>query len=93
MGYPDAAERQTKTRLALAVNELLNARKLKQREIALLPGVPQPIVSSLKNYRLDQFSVERLIQFLTALNQDVEIMIRPRARKGGAGHISVLAVP
>ena len=55
LGYRDAAERQVKTRLALAVNELLKARKLKQREIALLLGVPQPKVSALKNYRLDQF--------------------------------------
>ncbi len=92
LGYADAAERQTKTRLALAVNELLKARKLKQREIATLLGVPQPKVSALKNYRLDQFSVERLMEFLTALNQDVEIMIRPRPDNGEAGHISVLAV-
>lgn len=28
LGYPDAPERQTKTRLALAVNELLKGRKL-----------------------------------------------------------------
>ena len=92
LGYPDASERQTKTRLALAVNELLKARKLKQREIAILLGVPQPKVSALKNYRLDQFSVERLMEFLTALNQDVEITIRPRANIGETGHISVLAV-
>ena len=92
LGYADAAERQIKTRLALAVNELLKARKLKQREIAILLGVLQPKVSALKNYRLDQFSVERLMEFLTALNQDVEIMIRPRANTREAGHISVLAV-
>lgn len=92
LGYADAAERQIKTRLALAVNELLKARKLKQREIAILLGVPQPKVSALKNYRFDQFSVERLMEFLTALNQDVEIMIRPRANTSGAGHISVLAL-
>ena len=92
LGYKDAAERQIKTRLALAVNELLTARKLKQREIALLLGVPQPKVSALKNYRLDQFSVERLLEFLTALNQDVEIMIRARPNTSEAGHISVLAV-
>jgi predicted XRE-type DNA-binding protein len=91
LGYADAAERQTKTRLALAVNELLKSRKLKQREIAALLGVPQPKVSALKNYRLDQFSVERLMAFLTALDQDVEIVIRPRADSSGAGHISVLA--
>ena len=92
LGYSDAAERQIKTRLALAVNELLKGRKLKQREIGTLLGVPQPKVSALKNYRLDQFSVERLMEFLTALNQDVEIMIRPRPNAGEAGHISVLAV-
>ncbi len=92
LGYKDAAERQTKTHLALAVNELLKARKLKQREIAHLLHVPQPKVSALKNYRLDQFSVERLMEFLTALDQDVEIMIRPRLATSGVGHISVLAV-
>ena len=82
---------QIKTRLALAVNDLLKERKLKQRAIAILFGVPQPKVSALKNYRLDQFSVERLMEFLTALNQDVEIIIRPR-NLAGAGQISVLAV-
>jgi predicted XRE-type DNA-binding protein len=92
LGYADAAERQTKARLALAVNELLKSRKLKQREIATLLAIPQPKVSALKNYRLDQFSVERLMEFLTSLDQDVEIIIRPRANSSEAGHISVLAV-
>ena len=92
LGYPDAAERQTKTHLALAVNTLLMARKLKQRETAELLHIPQPKVSALKNYKLDQFSVERLLAFLTALNQDVEILIRPRLATTGAGQISVSAV-
>ena len=97
LGYPDAAERQTKTRLALAVNELLESRKLKQREIALVLGIPQPKVSALRNYRLDVFSIERLMAFLTALDQDVDIIIRPRkksaksAKSAKTGHISVLA--
>ena len=91
LGFPDAAERQTKTRLAFAINELLNSRRLKQREAAELLGVPQPKVSAIKNYRLDNISVERLMEFLTALDQDVEISIRPRAKKGKGGRISVLA--
>ena len=91
LGYADAAERQTKTRLALAVNELLKGRKLKQREIAALLGIPQPKVSALKNYRLDNFSVERLMEFLTALDHNVEIMIRPRTNPKVAAHISVSA--
>ena len=42
LGYADSAERQTKTRLTLAVNELLKSRKLKQREIAELLVILQP---------------------------------------------------
>jgi predicted XRE-type DNA-binding protein len=61
LGYPDAAERQTKTRLALAVNDLLEAGKLEQREIAAVLGVTQPEASALKSYHLDQFSVGCLI--------------------------------
>ena len=92
LGFTDAGERQIKTRLALAVNELLKARRLKQREIAPLLGIPQPKVSALKHYRLEQFSVEKLLAFLTALDQDVEIMIRPRSSQHEVGRISVLAV-
>ena len=92
LGLPDAAERQTKTQLALAVNSLLTARQLKQRESAALLHIPQPKVSALKNYRLDQFSVERLLEFLTALNQDVQISIRPSQASSGTGHILVSSV-
>ena len=91
LGMPDAMERQTKTRLALALNDLLKERGLKQMETAKLLGVPQPKVSALANYRLDGFSVEKLMSFLTALNQDVEIMIRPRPQSG-IGSIAVLSV-
>nr|WP_314624215.1 helix-turn-helix transcriptional regulator [uncultured Noviherbaspirillum sp.] len=72
LGFQDAAERQVKTRLALAVNELLKVRKLKQRQIAEVLNIQQPKVSALKNYRLDQFSVERLMAFLTCLIQDID---------------------
>lgn len=46
LGFPEAVELQTKMRLALSVNELLKARKLKQREIATVLGVTQPGRSS-----------------------------------------------
>jgi predicted XRE-type DNA-binding protein len=91
LGFPDAVERQTKTRLAFAINELLDKRNLKQREAAELLGIPQPKISVIRNYRLDNISVERLMEFLVALDQDVEITIRPRAAKSKGGRISVLA--
>jgi predicted XRE-type DNA-binding protein len=92
LGLPEATERQTKTRLALSINEILKSRKLKQRDASSLLGIPQPKVSALKNYRLDNFSVERLMELLTVLDQDVEIMIRPHSGKDKGGHISVLEI-
>jgi predicted XRE-type DNA-binding protein len=92
LGLPDAVERQTKTRLAMQVNELLKVRRLKQVEAAGVLGVPQPKVSALANYRLDGFSVEKLMEFLTLLNQDVEILIRPARGSVATGHVSVHAV-
>ncbi|WP_220186607.1 XRE family transcriptional regulator [Oligella ureolytica] len=45
------------------VNNLIKARKLKQRETAEIIGIPQSKVSALKNYHLELFSVERLMVF------------------------------
>lgn len=90
LGLPDAADRQTKTRLAMAVNALLKERRLKQTDAATILRIPQPKVSVLANYRLDHFSVEKLMSFLNALEQDVEIVIRPS--RGPLGRTSVFAL-
>ena len=45
---------------------------------AKLLGVPQPKISALMNYRLDGFSVEKLMELPTSLDRDVGIVIRPR---------------
>jgi predicted XRE-type DNA-binding protein len=45
LGFPDAAERQAKLRLAFAVNEVLEARKMSQTDAAKMLGVSQPKVS------------------------------------------------
>jgi predicted XRE-type DNA-binding protein len=75
---PDAAELDTKARLAVKINALIAARRLTQVTAAARLKVSQPKISALKNYRLDGLSIERLINFLLALGQDVEIYVRPR---------------
>lgn len=89
LGLSDPAERQTKTRLAIAINRTIKDQALKQVDAARLLGVPQPKVSALVNYRLDGFSVERLMGFLVALGRDVEIVVRP-PRGGGPARVVVL---
>ena len=91
LGYADADERQTKLRLALAVNRVIARRKLTQAAAAAKLGVNQPKISALAHYKLDGFSVERLMIFLTALDQDVEITIKNKPRSRTAGRIAVVA--
>ena len=83
LGLRDAVELDTKVRLAVALNRLLTARHLTQVAAASRLSINQPKVSALRNYKLDGFSVERLMTFLTALGSDVEIRIRPRKRSAG----------
>jgi predicted XRE-type DNA-binding protein len=91
LGFPYAAERQTKVRLATAINEVLARRALSQAKAAELLKINQPKVSALSKYRLQGFSVERLMRFLTLLNQDVEIIIRSKPRSRRAGRMIVTA--
>ena len=91
LGYPDATERQTKLRLAYALNQVLEQRKLSQAEAAKVLGVTQPKVSALRHYKLAGFSVERLMTLLNALDQDVEIVISRKPRSRRAARISVVA--
>jgi predicted XRE-type DNA-binding protein len=91
LGYADAEERQTKLRLAHTVNGVIARRRLAQAAGAEKLGINQPKVSALANYKLDGFSVERLMTFLTALDQDMEIVIRKKPRSRAAERISVVA--
>jgi predicted XRE-type DNA-binding protein len=74
-----------------ALNQVLEARRLSQGAAAKVLGVTQPKVSALRHYKLAGFSVERLMNLLTAVDQDVEIVIRQKPRSRKAGRISVVA--
>jgi predicted XRE-type DNA-binding protein len=91
LGFPDAAEREAKLRLAYALNQVLDRRSLSQAEAAKVLAVTQPKVSALRHYKLAGFSVERLMNLLTALDQDVEIVIRRKPRSRKVARITVVA--
>lgn len=93
LGLPDPDERQLRVQLALRLNDLLQAEGLTQAAAAKRLGIAQPHVSELKNYKLSRFSSERLLHYITLLNRDVEIFIRPRAGSdsSGAGAVMVWA--
>jgi len=91
LGIPDAAELDIKVRLVVEIVRVIHARHLSQATAAHVLKINQPKVSALVNYKLDGFSVERLMTFLIALGQDVEIRIRPCGKSDPAPRIHVKA--
>jgi len=91
LGLPNAEEKHTKARLAVAINQILAGQELPQVAAARRLKINQPKISALANYRLDGFSVERLMHFLTALDRDVEIVIRRKPRSRRRARILVTA--
>lgn len=89
LGLHDAGEKQTRVRLAVAINQIIESRHLSQDAAARLLDINQPKISALVNYRLEGFSVERLMHFLNALDRDVEIVIRKKPRSKRAARIVV----
>ena len=86
---PNAEEHLVKAQLVYKIDTILRARELKQVEAGKLFGIPQPDVSRMLRGEFRQFSVERLMRFLVALNHDVEIVVRPHR---GRGHTAALHV-
>lgn len=89
LALSESGERALRTRLALELNELIARMGLTQTKVAALLGIPQPHLSELKHYKLARFSSERLLRFLTHLDRDVEIVIRPKVGRRATGRLSV----
>ncbi len=81
LGYENPDEILAKVKIAIKINEIIAQKKYKQKEAAEILKIDQPKISALKNGRLRGFSFERLLQFLNALNYDVEIRIKDRDLK------------
>ena len=84
IGLPDAEELTAKVILAKKINDLLERRGLTQSAAAELLGIPQPKISAIRHYKIRGISLERLMQALTALGQDVEIVVTASKRKSAA---------
>ena len=84
LGLPQPEQELLKARLTLQIYRLIKERSLTQAEAGKILGIKQPHVSALMRNRSGTFSVERLLDFLTALGQDVEITVRPTRKDQGA---------
>ena len=89
LGLPHAEEHYLKAELVWKIDRLMKAQGLTQSAAAELFSVKQPDISKMLRGDFRQFSVERLMRFLVALGQDVEIRIRPHKTKKGTPSVQV----
>jgi predicted XRE-type DNA-binding protein len=80
LGVLDADEHLIKAGLVVRIDRIIRQRKLTQAAAAQLMGVDQPKVSAMLAGQFRGYSVERLMRFLVALGQDVEIVVKPKKR-------------
>jgi predicted XRE-type DNA-binding protein len=87
LGLADAGEHLIKAGLVIKIDRIIRQRRLTQSAAAKLMGIDQPKVSAMLGGQFRGYSVERLMRFLVALGQDVEIVVKPR--KSGAAELRV----
>ncbi|MGQ0683202.1 helix-turn-helix domain-containing protein [Bradyrhizobium sp.] len=91
VGLPDAENHFLKAQIVAELHRLTTERKLTQQKAGALMGISQPEVSRLFKGHFREYSVDRLIAFLTAFDRDIEIVARPRDKRGKKaqrGHIT-----
>jgi predicted XRE-type DNA-binding protein len=88
LGLPDAGPHFLKAQIVVEIYRLANARKLNQTQVGKRLGISQPEVSRMFKGYFREYSIERLMEFLTGFDRDVEIVVRPRRGRGKAGRIT-----
>ena len=83
LGLPNPKQELTKAELTIHLYRIIKQRGMTQAEAGRALGIKQPHVSLLMRNRAGSFSVGRLMEFLTALGQDVEIAVRPSRKEHG----------
>ena len=89
LGLPNAEQELMKAQLTLQIYRIIKHRGMTQSAAAKVLGVQQPHVSLLMRNRAGTFSVGRLMEFLTALGQDVEVTVRPTRREHGERSVNL----
>jgi predicted XRE-type DNA-binding protein len=89
LGFPNPEREQLKARLTFQIYRLIQGRGLTQAKAGAILGIRQPHVSGLMRGQSGNFSVERLMDFLAALGQDVEITVRPARKEHGGISLSL----
>ena len=92
LGLDNADEMLVKAQLAAKIGDILKRRKLTQMQAAELLGIPQPKLSGLLRGQFRGISESKMLECLTRLGRDVEIVVKSAPRSRAEGHVSVVFI-
>ena len=90
LGIADADEMLVKAQLATKIAEIIKLRKLTQTQASSLLGMTQPQLSNMLRGRFRGISEAKMLECMTLLGRDVQIVVKPASRSRKTGHVSVL---
>lgn len=90
LGFADAEEMKIKSALVMHIADIIQQREYSQVKAAEITGLPQPKLSAILRGHFHGVSERKLLDCLTALGQNVKIVVTP-ARRGLEGRLSVAA--
>ena len=90
LGMSDAEEMLVKAQLSAKIAEIIKNRKMTQVQAAELLGMPQPKLSNMLRGRFRGISEAKMLDCLTRLGRDVQIVVKTASRSRKTGHVSVL---
>ena len=89
LGYRAPQSMLVKAQLVTRIAELLDEKEMTQTKAVAVLGIPQPKLSKMLRGQFRGFSERKLMDCLALLGEDVQIVVRKRPGKGGAGAVSV----
>lgn len=89
LGIADAEEMLVKAQLAAKIGEIIKLRKLTQSQASSLLGMPQPKLSNMLRGRFRGISEAKMLECLTLLGRDVQIVVKTASRSRKTGQLSV----
>jgi predicted XRE-type DNA-binding protein len=89
LGYPDSEDMLIKAQLVTKIAEIIQQRRLTQAQAAKLLRLTQPKISRLLRGEFRGISERRLLQCLTRLGRDVQIVVKQTPQQRAQGRLTV----
>lgn len=90
LGMANAEEMLVKAQLATEIGGIIKRRKLTQVQAAELLGISQPKLSGLLRGQFRGISESKMLECLTRLGRDIQIVVKSTPRSRAEGHVSVV---